>query len=116
VGREERSRTSGRDVQLGKVVANSRMEVAVKSAEMREATSLTVTELNMKCKKDLMDRQEIIALRQLGSADRSLREKNRRKEILEMTTLFVASGHGPAEAMKLAKEAMDAEKKLRRLQ
>jgi hypothetical protein len=41
------------------------MEVAVKSAEMREATSLTVTELNIKCKKELMDRQEKIALRQM---------------------------------------------------
>jgi hypothetical protein len=38
-----------------------------------------------------------------------LREKNRIREILEMTKLFVASGHGPAEAMKLAKEAVDAE-------
>jgi hypothetical protein len=96
-------------MQLGEVVANSRMEVAVKSAEMREATSLTVTEVNIQCKKDLMDRQEKIAIRQMESAERSLREKNRSREILEMTKLFVASGHGPAEAMKLAKAAVDTE-------
>jgi hypothetical protein len=108
-GKVRRSRTSDRDVQLGEVVANSRMEVAVKYAEMREASSQTVTKLNIKCKKDLMNRQEKIALRQLESAERSLRENNRSRETIEMTKLSVARSHSPAKAMKLAKEAVDAE-------
>jgi hypothetical protein len=49
----KRSRMSSRDVQLGQVVADGRIEVAIKSAELREATALKVSEISVARQKEV---------------------------------------------------------------
>jgi hypothetical protein len=105
----KRSRVSTRDVQLASQVANDRMAVAVKAHELKEATSLKVTNLNIANKNKIMDRQEKLAERQLAvqeAANAVQTEKTRAMSILELTTLYTSVGKDPAEAFRLAQAAV----------
>jgi ribosomal protein L11 len=48
---------SSREVQLGRAVANNRVEVAIEAAELQEIATLKATELNAASMSDCMDRQ-----------------------------------------------------------
>jgi hypothetical protein len=56
-GAKKRSRRSARDVALGKALSDNRMEVAVKSAALRESSMLKVAKLQNSAKTVLADRQ-----------------------------------------------------------
>jgi hypothetical protein len=110
VNPRKRGRTSARDVQLASQVANDRMAVTKKAHELKEATSLMVTNLNIANKNAIMDRQEKLAERQLAAqetANTVQREKIGSMSILELTKLYTSIGKDPTSAYRLAAAAVD---------
>jgi hypothetical protein len=118
------SRMSTRDVQLGRAVANNRMEVVVKAAELQEQATLKATQLSVASRLDCMKRclgvqqamhaktiaatREATAVhRQAVDNDRKMaREHNQSQQVIEFTKMFRESGETPMEAIRLAREAV----------
>jgi hypothetical protein len=122
----KRSRLSGRDAELGKAVASQRMEVAVKTATMREQAAKNVLGMELAAKREMteqqieaMDRATLVqqsavdvqkaAVEVQKAAVDVERERYKSNELMEVTRMYVASGKVPAEAMKLAKQVVFGE-------
>jgi hypothetical protein len=114
---QKRSRVSARDVQLADRVVGDRMAVAVKSAELREASGLAIAaaiQANQReLQKEVMKEQKLLMDRQLKCQEDAnalalavASEKNKSREVIELTRLYVAIGKDPAEAYALAKASV----------
>jgi hypothetical protein len=130
---KKRSRVSARDVQLADRVAGDRMAVAVKNAELREATGIAITNMRIASKKEMLEEQKSLTNRQLDFQEKQLEIQGRQlkcqeeaiavarekiaselqnRDVLELTRLYAASGKDPAEAYALAKAAVHAQKEV----
>jgi hypothetical protein len=109
---KKRQRMSSRDVQLGKVVSDGRMEVAMKTAELRESTALKVSEMTLAAQREVAEETNQVTER-IASLDRELQSKvidlqakhlerecskDAREEVMQMTRLYVDGGMKPGEA------------------
>jgi hypothetical protein len=111
---------SSRAVQLGKVVSDGRMEVAMKTAELRESTALKVSEMAVAAQRKVANdtNQET---ERIASLDRELQSKmidliakhlerecskDAQEEVMQMTRLYVDGSMNPGEARLHAR--MDA--------
>lgn len=124
----KRSRRTARDMQLGGIVADGRMQVAEKTAELKQANSMKLAGFSMGKKEEQLDRlekvQNSIADKHIAAAaaDRDVQkeavavqrdalneqkkhnmEKLQGAEILELMRMYVAGGSAPAEARRLAR-------------
>jgi hypothetical protein len=98
----KRSRLSSRDERLGRSLVDSRMRVAERSAELRQATAREVVDMTHESKKELVTMQSEVQER-IAQKDRDAQlEVKKREEVMEMTRLYVADGMKPAEARKMA--------------
>jgi hypothetical protein len=107
-GAKKRSFRSARVVALGKALSNNRMEVAVKSAAMRESSMLKVAKLQNAAKTVLTDRQMKVQLEGIAAMKTCQLLKIQGNQVVELMKAFVAAGQPPAEAWRLANEAESA--------
>jgi hypothetical protein len=120
----KRSRMSTRDAQLSHAVANNRMALVVKAAELQEQATLKATQLSAASRSDSVKVQlgvqqamhaqtisvasEATAVHRLAvDNDRKMaREHNQSLQVIEFTKIFRESGETPMEAIRLAREAV----------
>jgi hypothetical protein len=67
----KRSRLSSRDQRLGQSLADNRLKVAERSAELREQIAKDVVDLTLKGKKELMDMQTKVQVK-IANDDRAV--------------------------------------------
>jgi hypothetical protein len=106
----KRSRASLRDVQLGKAVSDSSMQVAERAADLRDATAVKV------CDRQIASRVRMLAVVERIAVDWEMQMEEQRdamkvhkdaikradeaRAVFEMTNLYVAGGMKPGEAKR----------------
>lgn len=132
-GKAARSRRSARDMHLASALSDSRMTVALRAAELKEATAKTIMGMSLDGKKEAMKQQDKIAERrrvaqreevelQIAAADRATdvhrsalevqkagvdvqREKYKSTELMTLTQMYVTNTEmGPGAALLQAKQ------------
>jgi hypothetical protein len=108
----KRSRLSRRDQRLGQSLADNRMQVAERSAELRELAAKDDTQgqkelLEMQTEvEERIARDDRVVQRDIVQVHRNAiemqRDNKKSVDVTQMTRLYVADGMKPAEARKLA--------------